>query len=829
MMLGLMLAVLAAATAFFLASAAARGQAPLPAWALMAGGVLAALGLAFIFMWAAGMAHVGGSAGARKELDALLDAIGEAAIISGRRGRPLRANAAYRRLLESAGRKGLVGMDNLYAAYPDVARAIYRLSLLARDGEAGEEEIMLPEGLDAPGASGSGHTWLKISAHPLGGDSEGQVLWRVADITGKRARHDAAFTSLQHIIDYLDNMPAGLFSFTADGRIAYINATLGQWLGMDMERLADGGLTLEDVAPRELAAQLAAISPEPGGSRNETFHADLRSESGETIPVQIIHRADYDANGRQRPSRTLVIDLREGAGEEKLQAMKVARFINNAPVGMAQADAGGKLLMLNSALAEITAEARLGEPVTRIVAPHDRQRMQVLFDSVASGERLQAQGDFNIESGSETRAQITIAATDSSDEGVRTITLYVVDTTLQQGLMEQLEQGQKMQAVGKLVSGIAHDFNNMLTAILGFSDMLLQTHRPEDPAFEHIMNIKNNATRAAAVVKQLLAFSRKQTLQPKVFLLTDFLSEMIYMLRRTMGEKIEFNLEHGRDLWPIMADPAEIDRVVMNLAVNARDAMPRGGKLTVRTANVPAREAGKVAPDIMPEADYVMLEVSDTGEGIPPDVLNKIYDPFFTTKAVGKGTGLGLSTVYGIVKQTGGYIFCDSRPGKGTTFRIYLPRHVETEEERQQRMEDSRGKEEAREDLTGSGRILLVEDEDAVRAFAVHALTARGYEVIEAPSGEIATDLMEEMLENGENVDLIVSDVVMPGMDGPTMLAGLRKMGVDAPVIFMSGHAEDAFAESLEEDVAFTFLAKPFNLKQIAETVKKAMNEQQAK
>ena len=820
---GVLLATTAAATAGGLAWAAMRGMPEAPRWAIAAGGVLAFAGAGALFGWAAGLLHFGQENRHRTFLDAFTEALKEACLVTDRRGRPVYANSAYRELIAKAGRSRLVGLDNLYAGFPEPAQQIYRLSLKARDGESGEAEFRLEAGQNAPGAREGSHAWIRIRTSPMRLEGQELTLWRVSDVTDERARQDRAFVNLQHIIDYLDNMPAGLFSTLPDGRITYLNATLGEWLGLDLERMMSQSLTLTDVLPEEIATQLAAIAPEPGVRRVETFHADLRSASGETIPVRIIHRVDHDAAGRPRPSRTLVLDMRGTRLDAERQAHKLARFVNSAPVGIAMADADGRLTMLNAALAQITSEAHLGDSIAQIVAPADRDRLMRLFRSVASGERLQAQGDFNIESGSETRAQITIAATETDQDGVRALTLYVIDTTLQQGLMQQLEQGQKMQAVGKLVSGIAHDFNNMLTAILGFSDMLLQKHRPEDPSFEQIMNIKQNANRAAAMVRQLLAFSRKQTLQPRVISLTDLLSDMIAMLRRSMGEKIELTLEHGRDLWPVFADPSQIDRVIMNLAVNARDAMPRGGKLTVRTANVPAEEAARIAPDIMPDMDYVLIEVTDTGEGIPPELLDKIYDPFFTTKAVGKGTGLGLSTVYGIVKQTGGYIFCDSKPGEGTTFRIYLPRHVETESERAKRLEARQAESEGREDLTGSGRILLVEDEDAVRAFAVHALKARGYDVIEASSGEIALDTMEEMLENGENVDLIVSDVVMPGMDGPTMLGELRKMGVSAPVVFMSGHAEDAFAESLEEDVEFTFLAKPFNLKQIAETVKRAM------
>src|SRR5690606_36573743 len=224
-----------------------------------------------------------------------------------------------------------------------------------------------------------------------------------------------------------------------------------------------------------------------------------------------------------------------------------------------------------------------------------------------------------------------------------------------------------------------HDFNNVLTAIIGFSDLLLARHRPTDPSFQDIMSIKQNANRAANLVRQLLAFSRRQTLSPEVLSLTDVIADLGNLLGRLLGKKIELNIIHGRELWPVKVDVNQFEQVIMNLAVNARDAMPDGGSLTIRTANVPEEESRSIDPKLMPAGDYVLCEVSDTGTGMTKDVMEKIYEPFFSTKEVGKGTGLGLSTVYGIVKQTGGYIFCDSELGKGTVFRIYLPRYEVTE------------------------------------------------------------------------------------------------------------------------------------------------------
>jgi two-component system cell cycle sensor histidine kinase/response regulator CckA len=296
------------------------------------------------------------------------------------------------------------------------------------------------------------------------------------------------------------------------------------------------------------------------------------------------------------------------------------------------------------------------------------------------------------------------------------------------------------------------------------------------------------------------------------------------LLRRLIGEKVKLDLVHGRDLWPVKVDVSQFEQVIVNLAVNARDAMPDGGKLTVRTANLSAEESAHLAYKGMPAADYVRIDISDTGTGIAPEIVDKIFEPFFSTKEVGKGTGLGLSTVYGIVKQTGGFIYVDSEPGKGTTFHIFLPRH-HAEQEVQPDSAAAAAKEtpadaKPRADLTGQGTILLVEDEEGLRSLNARGLRSRGYSVIEASNGLEALEALEE--KNGA-VDLVVSDVVMPEMDGPTLLKMMRGKNPDLKIIFVSGYAEDAFEKSLPENQQFAFLPKPFTLSQLVAAVKETM------
>ena len=318
--------------------------------------------------------------------------------------------------------------------------------------------------------------------------------------------------------------------------------------------------------------------------------------------------------------------------------------------------------------------------------------------------------------------------------------LYLIDVSEQKALETKFAQSQKMQAVGQLAGGVAHDFNNLLTVIIGNCEFLLMRHQAGDPSFKEIHEIHQNALRAATLVGQLLAFSRKQTLQPKVLSLRDVVGELALMLRRLLREGVELKLEHGADLWPVNADETQISNAIINLVVNARDAMPKGGTVTISTANESVAQAAALGTAIMPAGDYVCISVTDTGIGIPKEHLGKIFDPFFTTKPVGQGTGLGLATVYGIVKQTGGFITVDSEVGKGTSFHIYLPRH------RGEAIAAANEPERAPpRDITGQDTILLVEDEEAVRSFAARALKLRGYNVLEAAGGEEALEIVQKL------------------------------------------------------------------------------------
>lgn len=396
----------------------------------------------------------------------------------------------------------------------------------------------------------------------------------------------------------------------------------------------------------------------------------------------------------------------------------------------------------------------------------------------------------------------------------------LTDATQLHTLEQQFVQSQKMQAVGQLAGGVAHDFNNLLTAIVGHCDLLMFRADASGPDFADLTQIKQNANRAAALVRQLLAFSRKQTLTPKQANVLDTMNELAHLLGRLLGEKVHIEQDSEEALWPVWIDEQQFEQVIVNLAVNARDAMPEGGILTLTYRNLVLTEALRRDRAIVPAGDYVRIEVADTGSGIPEDKVLNVFEPFYTTKRQGEGTGLGLSTAYGIIKQMGGYIFVENGPVCGALFTIYLPRHTPTFEPVEPEHEPEL--EHEADDVTGSSAILLVEDEAAVRAFARRALAMRGYDVTDVDSAEAALSVLAD---RDFNVDLVVSDVVMPGMDGPTWVREARKARPDMPVIFISGYAEDIFGAGGDDLGQYRFLPKPFSLDELTVAVKTALNE----
>lgn len=789
--------------------------------------LLALLGMAgvfFLFAVAIGAVQFSGR-GARNDLTKALADTADEGLLVEEDGRIVYANESYLLLAGSESFADLRSVERVFVGAPEVSQAIYRLGQAARESRASSEEVRV-----SPSPTGLDFGWFRVRVRPLPRpDGRTATLWAVSDITQDREAQENVFQELQHAIDYLDHAPAGFLSIDGSGSIVYMNATLAAWLDHDLAKVGSGGLRLADVLSSNSAVMMTAVSGNAGEVRTETFDVDLRRRNGQALPVRIFHRVAFGQDGSPGASRTLVLNRSVGEEVEEGQRaaeVRFARFFNSTPIAIATVNRAGQVVRANASFTRLfgmlgrNGAGGDGRSVLDAVAERDRERIGLAFKAAGEGRGDLPPMDLALVGAASASARVWLSPVSDGEPDGESAIVYALDITEQRQLEQQFAQAQKMQAVGQLAGGVAHDFNNVLQAIIGYSDLLLANHRPTDPSFQDIMQIKQNANRAASLVRQLLAFSRRQTLRPEVLNLGDVLSDLTMLLKRLLGERVELDLKHGRDLWFVKADVNQFEQVIVNLVVNARDAMPDGGKVSIRTGNIEAGEAQRLNLSGMAAADYVTIEVYDTGTGIPADTMDKIFEPFFTTKEVGKGTGLGLSTVFGIVKQSNGFIYVDSVVGQGTTFRIFLPRHVPTAEEVGEAAKIEPEAKRPAADLTGQGTILLVEDEDPVRAVNARALTARGYTVLEAASGVEALQVFEELQDP---VDLVVSDVVMPEMDGPTLLRELRKRHPDLKVIFVSGYAEDAFRKNLPEGEEFNFLPKPFSLKQLVEAVKQAI------
>jgi two-component system, cell cycle sensor histidine kinase and response regulator CckA len=616
---------------------------------------------------------------------------------------------------------------------------------------------------------------------------------------------------------FLDGAPVGLFEADADGRFAYANARFAAMLGRPREEIV-GGLRLADIlADPPANGSPVTVFAEPTQMSGETR---LRRLSGPPVLVSVELTRERDI------LRGLVRDSgreREMAAALQRGERTFRRFFENAPVGIALIDSNGRLTETNAAfrrLAGVEREASIGRGLGEFVVADDRNNLVERMRALAADSAGRDAPDRIVlrlatQAGKEIAVAVFARPLDDAAGPEGAIIVHLLDMTEQKRLESQFAQSQKMQAVGQLAGGVAHDFNNLLTAMIGFCDLLLLRHQPGDSSFADIMQIRQNANRAANLVRQLLAFSRQQTLQPKVLDVTEALTELSHLLRRLIGAAIELKVVHARDPWLVRVDQGQLEQVIINLAVNARDAMGQGGTLTIRTSNAARATPERHGDEEIPAGDYVRIDVEDTGTGIAAEILSRIFEPFFSTKAVGSGTGLGLSTVYGIVRQTGGFVLVDSVVGKGSTFTLLLPRWIGPAPDETNGAAPTR-----RRDLTGAGTVLLVEDEDAVRLFGARALRNKGYKVVEAKTGDSALDIVREM---GGEIDLMITDVVMPQMDGTTLIREARKLFPNLKIVCISGYAEEQFRQNLEGFENVHFLPKPFSLDQLAAKAKEAM------
>ena len=757
---------------------------------------------------------------------AIADSSPDGLLVTDSQSRIRYANDSYRALSGARATPELRPIERLLTGSPDVSKSVYRLSQAAKSGSRASEELRL-----APSPSGEGEVaWYRIRVRPLDGVAKsGMTLWTISDETREHDRHETFFQDLQHAIDYLDHAPAGFFSAEPDGAIAHMNATLAGWLDYDLAQFGVGRLKIDDIVAGDGGAMLTMMSGQPGDVTTQPFDVDLKSRQGRLLPVRILHRVAFSGDGAPGPSRSVVINraATEIRGEDLRAAeVRFARIFNSTPVAIAALDASGALLRPNAAFARLAPDALkshagAGRPtIFGLVAERDHAALRASIEAAAQGKGDIAPLDVSFEGGGAARsARFFLSAADPRGDDGASATVFALDTTEQRTLQENLAQSQKMQAIGQLAGGVAHDFNNVLTAIIGYSDLLLANHRPTDPSFQDIMQIKQNANRAAGLVRQLLAFSRRQTLRPQTLRLNDVLSELQMLLRRLVGETIHLDVVHSRDLWLVKADLNQFEQVIVNLVVNARDAMTDGGKITLRTRNFPASECGGLKDLAVAPADYVLVEVQDTGHGIPGGGSRQDFRALLHHQ--GSRERHRPRPVDGLRHRQADRRICLLRqrarapaPLFASSFRgLPRPRPRPTNRSRRRPRKPAA-------DLTGRGAVLLVEDEEAVRAFASRALASRGYTVLEAETGLEALSVAEKAERNDRPHRLRRHHA---GNGRPTMLTELRRRGFTAKVVFVSGYADDAFARNLPEGQDFVFLPKPFTLKQLIETVKGAM------
>jgi two-component system, cell cycle sensor histidine kinase and response regulator CckA len=741
-----------------------------------------------------------------------LEALPNAAFVTKQDGTIGFTNAAYAVRFAGFGAALQVfrdGAEDDEAAEAEVAR----LKAQARVGGTGHAEL---RARFADGSTG----WFEITVAPM----RGGAIWQLIDTTDQRQLRGVIEASRSLLFQFFDGVPVGLYSVDEAGRFLMINETLAGWLGASPEALINERARIEDfLVPSDDTTRAAFDSQAPGEGREVI----LSGRQGRLINAAISQT--IEGSGPARRSCSIVRDLApDRAREEALirARHRFQRFFEIAPVGIALVDTHARFKETNPALDKLLLseeEHLVGRNLMEFVVEDDQMPAAERLAQIVKGVPLERPLELRVRTGGGDKTLALFASRlDTAEGSIAGLILHFIDLTEQKNLELQFAQSQKMQAVGQLAGGVAHDFNNLLTAMIGFCDLLLLRFRPGDQSFADIMQIKQNANRAANLVRQLLAFSRQQTLQPRVIDIGEVLTELSHLLNRLLGENVDLKMVQGRNLGAVRVDQGQLEQVIINLAVNARDAMPNGGTLTIKTSNVDRAEPIQRELEIMPAGAYVLIEVTDQGTGIPKEIVGRIFEPFFSTKEVGSGTGLGLSTVYGIVKQTGGFIFVDSEVGVGTKFSLYLPQHQRKEGEVEPPPLLDPLEVAAPRDLTGAGTILLVEDEDPVRLFSARALRNKGYTVIEAKSGEMALQIIQA---EAQPIHLIVTDVVMPRMDGPTLIKTVRETHPDMKVVFISGYTEDTFRKRIGDDADIHFLAKPFSLKQLAFKVKEIMGE----
>jgi two-component system cell cycle sensor histidine kinase/response regulator CckA len=605
-----------------------------------------------------------------------------------------------------------------------------------------------------------------------------------------------------------------------DGRRIFNSDAYQKILGYSAEELKNSS-SMDQTHPddRERVKAAAAEARRTGIGKNLEYR--IRCKNGTWLVLESTSSVIGDASGV--PEKLVIVNRDITARRQASEALRLSEVsfrsvIENAPYGIYRAQASGKLLLVNPALQkmlgyESQAELlQLNLTTDVYVDPLEHQRVNDLFTNQKDFTDVQV--DWKRKDGKPIKARCTGWFVKSAIDGAAYFEVFAEDVTEKWLLERQLRMAQKMEAVGRLSGGIAHDFNNLLGVIIGYSQVLKRTLPPGTPFLEHAEEIEKAGQRAASLTRQLLAFSRQQVLAPAVLNINTLISEMEKMLPRLIGEDIEIVIALDPAIGRVKADHGQLEQVVMNLAVNARDAMPDGGKVIITTNNVVLDEAWTRSHPGSKAGDFVMLSVADTGTGIDSETLAHIFEPFFTTKERGKGTGLGLATVYGVVKQSGGYVWVESALGKGAAFEIYLPRIeelVSVPEPVAPIVEAFRGAE----------TILLVEDADALRKLTHMLLEQHGYHVLVAANGAAALQLVEQ---KPERIELLLTDVIMPGLNGRALAGRLELLQPGLKILYMSGYTDDAIMDHGVLESGTHLLHKPFSEENLIRKVREVLD-----
>ncbi|MDR2781355.1 MAG: response regulator [Holosporaceae bacterium] len=701
-----------------------------------------------------------------------------------------------------------------FGKYPKVVEAIHSLQIAAENAK--QSHVDIPMKLH----SDSVNLW-RIAVSPIP-EHNGFTGWTIIDLTPSTYRVESLETNSNFLLEIINSSTAGYFCLNDDREIIFCNKTFSRWIG--------GKNIINSSFSKYIMREKSEDLPSSvnNGKLTNSLPAKIilksfdSNEGFEIIVRHIMQSTDNNNVYLAMPNLQQSNDLAQALGKTKLY---FEHIFEDAPIGIVITDGAEIIHAYNRTFQKIASIESIDtssflDYVCDSERESVREKLYQLLSSVSSSI-----APFEIKFNTQSNKTVMVYVA-KIDEAKRTkendgLVIYFIDITERKELQQQFVQSQKMQAVGQLAGGIAHDFNNLLTAMIGYCDLLLEKCLPSDQSFNDIMQIKQNANRASNLVRQLLAFSRQQTLQPKISNTDEMISELSSLLKRLLGAKIDLKVILGREANFIKVDQIQFEQVIINLAVNARDAMKDGGMLTIQTSSYSSKEPKFLRGDTMPPGNYVLIDVRDTGCGIEEKNINRIFDPFYSSKEKGHGTGLGLSTVYGIVNQTGGFISVESEVGNGTKFSLYFP--MISEEERAAAVEPKEKHSENKNiDLTGTGTILLVEDEDAVRMFSSRALRDKGYRVIEASNGESA---LEFICKEANTIDLIITDVVMPKMDGPTLMKHIKDHNINVKVIFISGYTEDNFSDSLAGNSSAHFLPKPFNLKELVCKVKEVIDK----